>query len=350
MDDCGSAPYRFQLLADDEYRDWHEGSASPRPPHSPFHHPAWLTAVSQGLDRQLVTVSVHSGDRLLAMIPGFMERRGPVRLFGSPLRGTMTSYLGPAMVDTAPDNAAAQIAEAALGFARSELGARYVRFTLRNAPESELPEMSGGWRQQRPKSYRLDLTEGVDAVWNGLTSDCRRNIRRAEREGVEIVRLEDPRVFYRLLDATLRRHGSTSFHPLRFFESLFDEPVQAGILQPLAASYQGSIVSAGIFLRDRNELHYLSGASDPEFGSLPTSYGLHWHAIRDAIANGTLVFNSDASRIRSIDRFKESFRPRLERRHTVIWAPKPVYLAQKRGIAIYHRYRSVRARLGGRRS
>jgi hypothetical protein len=81
----------------------------------------------------------------------------------------------------------------------------------------------------------------------------------------------------------------------------------------------------------------------PEYGNLPTSYLLHWHTIVAGIRAGLKVFNSDASRVRSIDRFKESFRPTLEKRYTLIWAPSYVYRAQKKLIAGYRHLRRFRA-------
>jgi hypothetical protein len=94
------------------------------------------------------------------------------------------------------------------------------------------------------------------------------------------------------------------------------------------AKYQGQIIAACLFLHDDQEVHFVSGASLPQFGNLPTSYLLHWNAIEKASASGLRVYNSDASQIPSIDQFKESFRPVLEKRFTLIWAPKHVRTAQ----------------------
>jgi hypothetical protein len=101
------------------------------------------------------------------------------------------------------------------------------------------------------------------------------------------------------------------------------------LLWSWGAHYDGKIVAAGLFLHDENEVHYLSGASRPEYGSLPTSYLLHWHAIQTGASTGLQTFHSEASKVRSIDQFKESFRPRAERRHILIWAPRLVRRAEK---------------------
>jgi lipid II:glycine glycyltransferase (peptidoglycan interpeptide bridge formation enzyme) len=111
------------------------------------------------------------------------------------------------------------------------------------------------------------------------------------------------------------------------------------------ARYDGKIVAAGLFLHDDKEAHFLSGASLPAYGSLPTSYLLHWHAIERAAGCGLRSFHSEASKVRSIDRFKESFRPTVERRYTLIWSPRSVRRAEGLFISASGRLRQLRNRL-----
>lgn len=337
--------HTLDVIDRDEYRTWYSGHRAALDHRSPFHEPAWMTAVAEGLGFTDVYIGVFANGQMVGAVPGFIARRGPVRVFGSPLRGTMTSYLGPVGFDpSAGEQSLVDLSRQAGEFVRQRFKVVYARFTLRSAPAEGTPDLGPSWRQQRPSSYRLDLTGGEQAVWDGLKSDCRRNIRRALRDNIEVEPFDDPHLFYVMLDRTLRRHGSTSFHSERFFEALFDGLAEPQF-RPLAAVYQGKPVAAGLFYADDRELHYLSGASEPENGSLPTSYLLHWHALQLAMADGVSVFNSDASRVRSIDQFKESFRPTLEKRHTMIWAPPSVYRAQKHLISGYRRLRRVRARV-----
>jgi len=336
---------RLEVIDRDEYRRWYSGHRAMLDHRSPFHEPAWMAAASEGLGFTDVYIGVFDNDGMIGAVPGFMARRGPVRVFGSPLRGTMTSYLGPVVFDLpAGDESLIDLSRHVGEFVRRRFKVVYARFTLRSTPAEGKPDLGPSWKQQRPGSYRLDLTGGEQAVWDSLKSDCRRNIRRALRDSIEVEALDDPHLFYGMLDRTLRRHGSTSFHSERFFESLFGG-LAAPEFRPLAARFRGKLIAAGLFYSDDRELHYLSGASERENGSLPTSYLLHWHALQLAMADGVSVFNSDASRVRSIDQFKESFRPTLERRHTMISAPPSVYRAQKHLISGYRKLRSVRAKV-----
>ena len=327
-----------------EYAAWFAANCASLPQRSPFHHPAWLDAVSTGTDFDVRFIGVTDGGEVIAVVPGFLARRGPLRLFGSPLRGTMTSYLGPLSLDSAlTADGARELMVACADFARRRWWAPYAQFTIRDATPDRRRPPDGGWHEQRPGSYRLELDAGEDALFAQLKSHCRRNVRKAAREGVTVVPFDDAALFHRILAETFRRHGSSSWHPPRFFRALM-RLAEHDLLHAWAAQYQGQTIAAGLFLHDDQEMHFLSGASLPKYGSLPTSYLLHWHAIATAARDGLHVFNSEASRIPSIDAFKESFNPVLERRSTLIHAPGALWAARRSFIRWTKATRRVRSR------
>jgi CelD/BcsL family acetyltransferase involved in cellulose biosynthesis len=335
--------WRLTKISPEEYEEWFEDNYQILQNRSPFHHPAWLETVAHALNFKTGYIARYEEKELVAVIPGFLHRLGPIRLFGSPLRGTMTSYLGPVSLESfSSDQAKIDILSACGDFVRKEWGVPYSRFTLRNQPASETT-LSDNWAEQRPGSYRLDLTKGSEDLWKGLKSDCRRNIRKAREAGIEIVPLEDADLFFKMVDATFRRHGSTSWHKANFFRALISELVPRDLLWSWGARYQGKIISGAFFLHDDQEVHFISGASSPEFAYLPTSYLLHWNAIEVSANMGLRIYNSDRSRVPSIDKFKESFRPIFERRHTLIYAPGYLRRAQKIYMKTYSRFRQLKS-------
>jgi hypothetical protein len=336
----------MRVLEPDEYASWFHANLGSLDGRSPFHDPAWLDAVSRGTGFKVRVVGAVAGGDVIAAVPGFLTRRGPFRLFGSPLRGTMTSYLGPVTLGQClnGDNERRFLVECA-AFVHKRWRARYAQFTTRNAPPERGPAPARGWHEQRPKSYRLDLSPGEDALFAQLKSHCRRNVRKAAREGVTIVPFADAHRFHQILGETFQRHGSGSRHSERFFESIMRELPARGLLRVWAAEYRDQIIAVGCFLHDDHEMHFLSGASLPAFGSLPTSYLLHWHAIATAAREGLRVFNSEASGIPSIDAFKETFNPVLERRTTLIHAPGTLWTARRSFVSWTKATRNLRSRL-----
>jgi hypothetical protein len=347
--------YQFNVISEKTYKTWFQENYKQLLYRSPFHHPAWLKSSGKGVGFRNVYIGIKQGSDLVGAVPGYLARRGPVRLFGSPMRGTMTSYLGPLGFElpNQPEEMAEVISQCN-EYIRKKWRVQYARFTVRNAPDNGKLSLAKNWKQQRAGSYRLNLSPGEEGVWKGLKSDCRRNIRKARKAGVEILPLNDTEIFFQMLQDTFQRHQTTSFHSQGFFQQLLKGLVPAKCLWPLSAVYKGQEIAVGLFLYDDREVHYISGASSPDFGNLPTSYLLHWHAIVKGIQGGLEIYNSDASRVRSIDRFKESYRPTLEKRYTLIWAPSYFYKAQKKLIASYHNLRRIKAwfmtikdRLGG---
>jgi CelD/BcsL family acetyltransferase involved in cellulose biosynthesis len=323
----GIRALRLREISSEEYRGWFEQEAPGLADRSPFHHPGWLEAATVGIGFGLRFIGIVNGQDLVAAVPGFLTRRGPFKLFGSPLRGTMTAYLGP--VGAVRDVDRRQLVIRCSRFARDRWGVTYTRFAFRDAPAEGRSGLGRGWRESTPRSYRLDLTAGSDALWSRLQSDCRRNIRKAERLGITTVAMTDAQAFYEMLEETLRRHGSVSWQPAGFFRRLMEALPSQELLWTWGALYEDKIIAAGLFLHDDNEVHYLSGASRPEYGSLPTSYLLHWHAIQAGAQAGLNTFHSEASKVRSIDQFKESFRPEPQRRHSLTWTPRLVSRAEK---------------------
>jgi hypothetical protein len=327
------------------YASWFQDNRRELEHRSPFHDPAWLDAVARGTGFDLGFVGAYDGIELTAVVPGFLVRRGPFRLFGSPLRGTMTSYLGPLSIDPGfTADSQREMVISCAEFVRREWRASYARFTLRDA--DSMRRLPGpDWHDQRGGSYRLDLSPGEETLFANLKSHCRRNVRKAAREGVVIHPLDDAKLFYRILKETFRRHGSSSWHSSRFFAIVMRELPPRDLLWAWGAHFDGQVIAVGLFFHDDREMHFISGASLPQFGSLPTSYLLHWHAIATATRAGLRVFNSEASKIPSIDHFKETFNPVRQSRGTLIWAPSSVWVAQRTFKRWHYRARRVRGRL-----
>ena len=321
--------WRLEIVSPEKYCEWFEANWPKLKYRSPFHHPAWLETVARGINFKTGYMGFYEGRELVAVMPGFRTRRGPFRLYGSPLRGTMTSHLGP--VGLKPlwtDQNLMELLEACTAFVRKTWGGVYFRFSLPEAPASNLP-VKRNWQNQNPGTYISDLSMGREELWKGLKSDCRRNVRRAQDAGMEVVPFDDARLFYYMIDQTFRRHNSTSWHKEVFFQLLFDELISKDLLWSRGVKYEGKIIAAALFLHDDQDVIFISGASLPEYGSLPTSYLLHWNAIEIGVQMGLKAYHSDRSRVPSIDQFKESFRPVLQKRYTLIWAPGYVRSAER---------------------
>jgi Acetyltransferase (GNAT) domain len=336
-----STTYSFQVISPGVYRAWfaqHEAALQHR---SPFHHPAWLDVVGRGSRGKVALVGAYHGGDLVAVVPGFLARRGPFLLFGSPLRGTMTSYLGPIglRLEESPFGAV-ELIRSTRDFVRRQWGVNYTEFILPERPP-DASSVGPQWRQAQPASYRLDLRAGEEALWAGLKQTCRTQIRKAERLGIKVVPLASARAYHQMHRDTFARWGMPPPHPESFFRIILDELVPRGLVWAWGAEHETRMVAAALFLRDADEVHYISGASNSADRSLPTSHLLQWHAITSAAQANHRVYDLTGRGVPSIDRFKEQFGPQPVEYWSTRWAQRHVRLAERVFTAVQSCARSL---------
>jgi hypothetical protein len=136
--------------------------------------------------------------------------------------------------------------------------------------------------------HSLDLTKGADALFRNLRDSTRRNIKKAEKEGVEVrfeCTPEALREFYRLNCLTRREHGLPP-QPWHFFARLHDEIIARGMGNVVLALYRGNAVAANVYLHANGEAIYKYGASDKAFQSVRAANLVMWEAIRRYAGQG----------------------------------------------------------------
>jgi vancomycin resistance protein VanK len=184
---------------------------------------------------------------------------------------------------------------------RSELGARVVS-QLRQA----------GWRLQSPEdgfgtgqpqyTFEIPLRGRTEAdVLAGMNQLWRRNIKKADKEGVEVSVVTpghdgfEPALaaFHELYVHTAERDHFTP-RPLRYFATMFtamdaEDPGQR--IKLFLARHEGDLVAATILVRVGTHAWYSYGASSTAKREVRGSNALQWAMIRDAIANGCDVYD-----------------------------------------------------------
>ena len=131
----------------------------------------------------------------------------------------------------------------------------------------------------------IDLSGGEEVVLANMRSKTRKLIRRAGREGVEIVEggNKDLDVFYNILDTTTEIKNF-SIHDQSFYEKAWYTFQKVGKVKLLFARYQGQTVAGKmIFIHGDRSLHFWGGTTYEGRDSY-ASYLIQWEAIKWAIA------------------------------------------------------------------
>jgi CelD/BcsL family acetyltransferase involved in cellulose biosynthesis len=248
----------------------------------PFHRPAWLEVLadSYGFLPFVLAVSDAAGE-LSAGLP-LMEVKDP-------LRGRR--WIALPFTDRCPplvtSSEAGERLAAALDTARREAGVERLEIRSRVVGDGFTDGVVAA-------THLLELAPGYEALERSFASTTRRNLRKAQREHLEL-RIADSeddivRVFYELQARTRRRLG-VPVQPRRFFQTLWRLGLERGLGHALLVLQRGRPVAAAVFLVAGETVVYKYGASDERSWPLRPNNLLFAEAIRRACANGAAVFD-----------------------------------------------------------
>jgi len=142
-------------------------------------------------------------------------------------------------------------------------------------------------------TWLLDIKENEDEIFKGMRKTHRNLIRRAGKEGVEIIQSADEKYlksFYNIYLETVRRHKFIPF-TYDYIKEEIDSFKNDGQISVFSAKYNGEIISSAIIVFYGNQAFYHHGASSSKYKKIPTSYLVLWEAIKEARKRKKEIFN-----------------------------------------------------------
>ena len=125
-------------------------------------------------------------------------------------------------------------------------------------------------------------------MFYGFKDSARRNIKKANREGVEariFNTLDSVKEFYRLNSLTRREHGLPP-QPYGFFRSLHQHAISKDHGFVALASHQGKSIAGAVFLHSGKKALFKYGASDRKDQNLRGNNLVMWEAVKWYSQNG----------------------------------------------------------------
>jgi Acetyltransferase (GNAT) domain len=242
---------RMEVVDPAVYPEWDELLAR-HPDTTVFQTAAWARVICDTYGYQSTYFVAKDQERLNALVP-FME----IQSWLTGKRGVslpFTDECAPLLPDGAGyESAIRQV----IDFAGSR-GWRTLEFRGRARGMSNLPAAV------EYLSHVLDLTEGEEALFSRYRPNVQRNIRKAEKAGVEVENdrtTPGVREFYRLNCLTRRDHGLPP-QPVLFFENLRKHILEKDLGTLLLARYKGKAIAGAVFLHFGRKAIYKYGASD----------------------------------------------------------------------------------------
>ncbi|MBU2213607.1 peptidoglycan bridge formation glycyltransferase FemA/FemB family protein [Patescibacteria group bacterium] len=143
--------------------------------------------------------------------------------------------------------------------------------------------------------WYLDLKgKTEDDLMKNMRQNHRNLIRRAQKEGVEVIASTNPtqdiNEFFRLYDETRKRHHFVPY-PNNFITSQLKHFSTRNECTLYLAKYQSEVIASSLHMHFGSETSYHHGASTHKYPKIPASYLLQWTAITDAMKRGDHMYN-----------------------------------------------------------
>ena len=274
-----------------------------------FHEAAWLRFLAKDQGGEAVVLQITDSEgRERALWPGLVVRKGPIRIFGSPLRGWGTVAMGPLFHD-AQEGALLAAAESA--FARK--GIHHWEFVSESL-QPPAGEAGSGYRMESSDTHRITLHPEEDSMWKGLQQRCRTSIRKATKNGLLCRIAEDGGFLERLhalvADVFARKKTAPPYDVSRL-RRLWDALSPFGKVLGIEVRHGDVTAAAGLFIMDDRQAYAWSQASEARFNSWGPNNLLYWEAMRHFGARGISYLHLPGAPGSSIGRFKASFNPEV---------------------------------------
>ena len=272
-----------------------------------FHSLTWLQTLNAVHRARIVLAKAEQAGRTLAIWPFLIARKGPVRVFGSPLPGWSTAYGGPLFAEDAPRE---EIIRAFLQHSAFQGFAYYACKIIDHQAPMDLARL-GFSPVLSYDTYRLDLDADELDLWSNCRRECRNHIRKAQKHGVEI-RPEQSSAFidqyWDMTVETFAKAGSQPTHSKNFIEQLWQIGRPLGIVTFLSAFHENTRVGTIVLLHDDQTMYYWGGAAHLRYRHLSASNLLQWHGICEAKRRGLRTYDF-ISTTGGAGKFKSSFGP-----------------------------------------
>jgi lipid II:glycine glycyltransferase (peptidoglycan interpeptide bridge formation enzyme) len=255
-----------------------------------FQSPAWLAFLAETQNAEPILAVLKEGNETLGYFTGLIIKKFGLKILGSPFRGWSTPYMGFNLRPEVPRQLAA---EALKPFAFGELGC--IHFEVVDLGMRS--EMIGGLDliHEPRTTLEVDLMQSEDALFGNMTSSCRRNIRKAEKNGVVIEEARDMAFADEYADQfkdVFDKQGMVPFYGAERMRALIKHLLPTGTMVMFRArDSQGRCIATGAYPALGQIAFYWGGASWREHQKLCPNELLQWSAMKYWKQRGMKIYN-----------------------------------------------------------
>lgn len=287
-----------------------------------FHTWKWLKIVEKQTDSILYPLMAYQGTNIIGIYPIFLKKKGFINLALSPPPKAYLLYLGPVIANyenlkqDKKESIFIKFQNEVDRYLFSQLNCKYVR--IRSSPGlfDSRPFRWSGYNVEPLYTYRINLTNGSDHVWENFDRQLRVTINKTIREGVivENGNKEDLEFIHSLLSRRYIEQGLKPSDYKKFLLELYDEFYPTSI-RIYIAKYKGEKVGGTISLCYKDIMYLWVGVPKTDLKGISPNDLIQWESIKWACENGFKYYEEmDAGDDPRLRYFKSKYNPEL-----VIW-------------------------------
>lgn len=250
----------------------------------------WLRFVSETQSATPVVARVREGSEEAGFFSGLVSRRSGLRLLGSPLPGWTTPYMG---FNLRPGASRGAALAALPAFAFGTLGCAHLEVMDRFVSPADVT--GSGYRVRDFQTWEVDLEPSDAALFDAMSSACRRNVRKASREGLEVE--EGPlagfaETYYGQLQEVFAKQGLAPTYSEARVDRLLE--LFGGtdrLLLLRVVTRDGDPAATGIYVIFRDRAYLWGTASSGRHQLLRPNELLYWHAMQTLKSRGIRLFD-----------------------------------------------------------
>ena len=243
-----------------------------------YHHTGWLRFLEDRGHGRVVRMEMVDNGLTVGYLVGFLVKKGPFRILGSPLSGSKSEFMGPAASQDLDINS---FVDAVDDFCRLH---RIHQLEL-GSPLLEPKIMTQhGFTTVEWKTFRIPLSPDRETMWTALKSKCRNRIRKGTQNDLIVEETRDPsfaETHHAQLCEVFRRQRLAPPFSLEDLKSLFERLWPDNLVYALQVLHKpsGEVIATGIFPHDDRHVYSISTASWLRSRGLYPNELLYWKVM-----------------------------------------------------------------------
>lgn len=239
----------------------------------------WLKFVAKTQNAEPVVAALRENNQTVGYFTGLIIKKFGFKILGSPFPGWTTAYMGFNLLSGVSRNIAVKTL---VDFAFHDLKCIHLEFMDRNF---SLEDCNGlGFEHRLLSGLEVDLAGSEDAIFANITSSCRRDIRRAARNGVIVEETMDKdfaKDYYAQLKDVFERQFLVPTYGIERVQELIEHIYPTGRLLLLrACNSEGLCIATGIFPAMNQTMYFWGGASLHTYQNLLPNEAIQWYAMK----------------------------------------------------------------------